>query len=116
MTEDGLTKLLEEIKKNPELMLEKYLKAEKLVVREETDKKNGGLSYHVYKDVVVLYTEGMAFFIDEEKKVHQVNPDAIQEIVYSAEASHWLRHMMLYSASQMVNQLMISKKFERPEG
>lgn len=116
MTEDSLSKLLEEVKKNPELMLEKYLRAEKLVLREESEKKNDALAYRVYKDVVVLYTEGMAFFIDEEKKLHQVNPDAIQEIVYSPDASKWLRHLMLYSASQLINQLMISRKYERPEG
>lgn len=112
--DDKLSKILEEIRKNPELLISKYLKADKLVLREDPDGKDGP-SFRTYKDVVVLYTEGIATFIDEEGKLHQVNPDVVQEIVYSADASLWMRHLMLFSASQMINQLMLSKKFEQPE-
>jgi hypothetical protein len=112
MSEDSLNKMLEEIKKNPELLLNKYLRAEKLVLREDGDVSTKGPAYRIYKDIVVLFTEGMAAFIDDDGQLHQVNPDAVQEIVYSKEASLWLKHLMLFSASQMVNQLMISKKYE----
>ncbi len=115
MKDDALSGLLEEIKKNPELLLTKYLRAERLVLREEEATRGAKQMYRVYKDVVVLYTEGMALFIDEEGKLHQVNPDAVQEITYSHEASQWLRHLMIFSASQLINQLMLSKKYERPE-
>lgn len=114
MKEDPLSGLLEEIRKNPELLLNRYLKADRLVLREEAA-KGARTVYRVYTDVVVLYTEGMALFIDPEGKLHQLNPDAVQEIVYSHEASQWLRHLMIYSASQLINQLMLSKKYERPE-
>ncbi|MBM4249477.1 MAG: hypothetical protein FJ149_08625 [Euryarchaeota archaeon] len=112
---DGLDKILDEVRKNPELLLTKYLRAERLVLREENSKKSPTPGQRVYKDAVVLFTEGMAFFIDEEDKLHQVAPDIVQEIVYSPEASQWMRQLMLFSASQMINQLMLSKKFERPE-
>jgi hypothetical protein len=112
---DGLDKILDEVRKNPELLLTKYLKAEKLVLREDGDGKSGTSGYRVYKDAVVLFTEGMAFFIDDDNKLHQVAPDVVQEIVYSPEASQWMRQLMLFSASQMINQLMLSKKFEKPE-
>ena len=115
MKEDPLFGLLEEIKKNPELLLTKYLKADRLVLREEAG-KGAKTVYRVHKDVVVLFTEAMAFFIDEEGRLHQLNPDAIQEIIYSHDASQWLRHLMIYSASQLIHQLMLSKKYERPEG
>ena len=112
--DDNLSKILEEIRKNPELLISKYLKADRLVLRDEAEGKEG-VSFRTYKDVVVLYTEGIATFIDDEGKLHQVNPDVVQEIVYSADASLWMRHLMLFSASQMINQLMLSKKFEQPE-
>jgi hypothetical protein len=112
--DDKLSKIIEEIRKNPEILINKYLKADKLILREDSDGK-GVISYRTYKDVVVLYTEGVATFIDEEGKLHQVNPDVVQEIIYSADASLWMRHLMLFSASQMINQLIISKKFEQPE-
>jgi len=112
---DGLDKILDEVRKNPELLLTKYLRAERLVLREDDGKKSKGSGQRVYTDAVVLFTEGMAFFIDSDNKLHQVSPDVVQEIVYSPEASQWMRQLMLYSASQMINQLMISKKFERPE-
>ena len=112
--DDKLTKILEEIRKNPDLLITKYLKADKMVLREEAEGKPG-TTYRVYKDIVVLYTEGFASFIDEEGKLHQVNPDIVQEIIYSADASLWMRHLMLFSAGQMINQLMLSKKFEQPE-
>ncbi len=112
---DGLDKILDEVRKNPELLLTKYLRAERLVLREDDSKKSKSSGQRVYENAVVLFTEGMAFFIDSENKLHQVAPDVVQEIVYSPEASQWMRQLMLYSASQMINQLMISKKFERPE-
>jgi hypothetical protein len=112
---DGLDQILDEVRKNPELLLTKYLRAERLVLREDDGKKGKGAGQRVYKDAVVLFTEGMAFFIDDQNKLHQVSPDVVQEIVYSPEASQWMRQLMLFSASQMINQLMISKKFERPE-
>jgi len=112
---DGLDKILEEVRKNPELLLTKYLRAEKLVLRDDNEKKSGPSGVRIYKDAVVLFTEGMAFFIDDEDKLHQVSPDVVQEIIYSPEASQWMRQLMLFSANQMINQLMISKKFERPD-
>ena len=112
--DDKLSKIIEEIRKNPELLISKYLKADKLILREDGDGRTGP-SFRTYRDVVVLYTEGVATFIDEDGKLHQVNPDAVQEIIYSADASLWMRHLMLFSASQMINQLIISKKFEQPE-
>ena len=112
---DGLDKILDEVRKDPELLLTKYLRAERLVLRDDNSKKSATPGLRVYKDAVVLFTEGMAFFIDDENKLHQVAPDVVQEIIYSPEASQWMRQLMLFSASQMINQLMLSKKFERPE-
>jgi hypothetical protein len=112
---DGLDKILDEVRKDPELLLTKYLRAERLVLREDDGKKGKSSGQRVYKDAVVLFTEGMAFFIDDQNKLHQVAPDVVQEIIYSPAASQWMRQLMLFSASQMINQLMISKKFERPE-
>jgi len=112
--DDKLAKIIEEIRKNPEVLINKYLKADKLILREDSDGK-GVITYRTYKDVVVLYTEGVATFIDTEGKLHQVNPDVVQEIIYSDDASLWMRHLMLFSASQMINQLIISKKFEQPD-
>jgi hypothetical protein len=112
---DGLDQILDEVRKNPELLLTKYLRAERLVLREDDNKRSKSSGQRVYKDAVVLFTEGMAFFIDDQNKLHQVAPDVVQEIIYSPEASQWMRQLMLFSASQMINQLMLSKKFERPE-
>jgi hypothetical protein len=112
--------ILERLKKSPKDMFDFY-KADKLIIKDYIEEKQGSFKFRIYENVIVIPGgPGWVYFIDNEDKYHWVTIEKVDEIIYPKKSKDFFIGLNLVMQHDLIDRLIAlqdsQKRGEEREG